>query len=102
LAHCNLGNVLKLRGELAEAAACYRRAIALQPGMVLAHRNLGAVLCESGHLAVSFASFRRHAELAYGTLASPARGGEPIPAHQARHDREQQDYLNAHNAAPAA
>jgi hypothetical protein len=103
LGHCNLGNVLRLQGKLDEATASYRRAIALRPDMALAHKNLGTVLCESDHLAESFASFRRHAELAYGSLDGAARGGEPVPPQKARHDRDQQDYLNAGNglAAPA-
>jgi hypothetical protein len=81
-----------------QAAACYRRAIALRPDMALAHRNLGMVLCESDRLAEGFTSFRRHAELAYGR-ESPAGGSEPVPPHKAQHDREQQDYLGA--TAPA-
>jgi hypothetical protein len=104
LGHCNLGNVLRLQGKLDEATASYRRAIALRPDMALAHKNLGTVLCESDHLAESFASFRRHAELAYGSLDGSAQGGEPVPPQKARHDREQQDYLNAGNglAAPVS
>jgi hypothetical protein len=101
LGHCNLGNVLRLQGKPDEATASYRRAIALRPDMALAHKNLGTVLCESDHLAESFASFRRHAELAYGSLDGSARGGEPVPPHKARHDREQQDYLNAGNGLAA-
>ena len=93
LAHCNLGNVLRLQGKPGEATASYRRAIALRPDMALAHKNLGTVLCESDHIAESFASFRRHAELAYGTPESSARGGESIPPHKAQHDKEQRDYL---------
>jgi Tfp pilus assembly protein PilF len=99
LAHCNLGNVLRLQGRPQEAAACYRRAIALKPDMALAHKNLGTVLCESDRLADSFASFRRHAELAYGRPASRAGGNEPVAPHKARHDREQQDYLDGVNTA---
>jgi Tfp pilus assembly protein PilF len=104
LGHCNLGNVLRLQGKLDDATASYRRAVALRPDMALAHKNLGTVLCESDHLAESFASFRRHAELAYGSPDGSARGGEPVPPQKARHDREQQDYLNAGNglAAPAS
>jgi Tfp pilus assembly protein PilF len=98
LAHCNLGNVLRLQGKLDQAAASYRRAIALRPDMALAHKNLGTALCESGRIAESFASFRRHAELAYGTPESSARGSDPAPPHKAQHDREQQDYLNGGNA----
>jgi hypothetical protein len=66
--------------------------------MALAHKNLGTALCESGRIAESFASFRRHAELAYGTPESSARGSDPAPPHKAQHDREQQDYLNGGNA----
>jgi hypothetical protein len=79
---------------LDEAAASYRRAIALRPDLALAYRNLGTVLCESGHVAESIALFRRHAELAYGTLEDSARGSAPPPPHKVQHDREQRDYLN--------
>jgi hypothetical protein len=102
MAHCNLGNVLRLQGKPDQSADCYRRALALRPDMALAHKNLGNVLCESGQLADSFASFRRHAELAYGTPASSAPGGEPSPLHKTQHDREQQDYLNDGKAAADA
>jgi hypothetical protein len=102
LAHCNLGNVLRLQGRLDQAAASYRRAIALKPDLALAYKNLGTVLCEGDHLAEGFASFKRHAELAYGSLESPAAGGEPVPPHKAQHDREQQDYLGGSNAGALA
>jgi hypothetical protein len=102
LAHCNLGNVLRLQGKLDDATASYRRAISLRPDMALAHKNLGTVLCESDRMAEGLASFRRHAELAYGTLESSARGGEPVPPHKTQHDREQQVYLNGGNADHAS
>jgi Tfp pilus assembly protein PilF len=102
LAHCNLGNVLRLQGRPQDAAASYRRAIALKPDMALAHKNLGTVLCESDQLAEGMASFRRHAELAFGGPPSRAAGSAPVAPHKAQHDREQQDYLNGHDAGAAA
>jgi tetratricopeptide (TPR) repeat protein len=100
LAHINLGNVLGLQGLLDEAAACYRRARALKPDMALVHANLGTALCESGRTKEGFASFRRHADLAYGTAASPAAPVEP--AFKTQHDQEQRDYMKAAGMRAAA
>jgi predicted O-linked N-acetylglucosamine transferase (SPINDLY family) len=50
LAHANLAMALRRQGRLADAAASYRRALALRPDLVDAHVNLGAVLQELGAL----------------------------------------------------
>ncbi len=42
--HNNLGEVHRTFGRLAEAQACYRQALALDPGFSAAHYNLGLVL----------------------------------------------------------
>jgi tetratricopeptide (TPR) repeat protein len=46
-------------GRLAEAIACYRRTLALQPGCFEFHFNLAAALFESGQLDESARSYRR-------------------------------------------
>ena len=48
-AYINLGNAIKALGQLPEAAACYGRALALEPGLAEAHHNLGIVAGEQGH-----------------------------------------------------
>src|SRR5262249_55401841 len=40
LLHCNLGNALQAQGQLDDAVACFRRAVALEPGHAVAHYNL--------------------------------------------------------------
>jgi protein O-mannosyl-transferase len=44
----NLGIILKQRGELDEAADCYRRALSENPRFMKAHNNLGNVLSAKG------------------------------------------------------
>ncbi len=61
--HNNLGNVLMDKELLDEAAASYRRALALRPDMVVAHYNLGTVLKELGDLKEAVACCRRALEL---------------------------------------
>ncbi|MGD0501208.1 MAG: sulfotransferase [Steroidobacteraceae bacterium] len=56
--HVNLGNELARRGRMDEAAASYRRALALDPGLAEAHHNLGTVLLESGHVEESLEHYR--------------------------------------------
>ena len=41
-----------------EAAASYRHALALDPGLAEAHHNLGTVLLESGHVEESLEHYR--------------------------------------------
>ena len=57
--HNNLGNVFKEQGKLDEAAACFRRALELNPDFVGAHSNLGNVLEEQGRLDEAVACYRR-------------------------------------------
>lgn len=60
----NLGRVLQDRpGQLVEAAAYYRRAIALSPGHALAYNNLGTVLQRQGRLDDAVAALQRAVEL---------------------------------------
>lgn len=46
--HSNLGALLRALGKPAEAAAAYRRAIALDPHFAAAPYNLGNLLCDAG------------------------------------------------------
>jgi tetratricopeptide (TPR) repeat protein len=55
----NLGNVLRARGRLEEAAARHRSAIELQPDYAEAHNNLGSVLRDLTHLDEAAASYRK-------------------------------------------
>jgi len=57
--HTNLGNLLRARGRLPEAAQCHRRALSVNDNYAAAHNNLGGVLKDSGELAAAAASFRR-------------------------------------------
>jgi tetratricopeptide (TPR) repeat protein len=58
-AHTNLGNVLRGRGRLEEAAVSHRRAIDLEPDYADAHNNLGSVLRDLGRIDDALASYRR-------------------------------------------
>ncbi|PVX70836.1 tetratricopeptide repeat protein [Paraburkholderia unamae] len=55
----NLGVVLQLDDQPAEAAQSYRQAIARQPGHGAAHNNLGTVSKDMGELATAIAHFER-------------------------------------------
>lgn len=63
-AHFNRGNELARRSQFAEAAACYRRALALQPDFAQAHLDLGRVLVRLGREAEAKESCRRALALA--------------------------------------
>src|SRR5262249_13214978 len=84
--------------KLQEAEASYRRALGGNPNKVDAPQKLGPVIVGSGPVEESISSFRRHAGLAYGK----PEGAGPTPAHKAKHDHEQRDYLAqiAGGAAP--
>jgi tetratricopeptide (TPR) repeat protein len=57
--HGNLGNVLRARGRLDEAAASHRRAIEVKPDYAEAHNNLGSVLRDQQRYDDAVASYRR-------------------------------------------
>ncbi len=48
ITHCNLGIAFAREGRVAEAVVALRRAVAMQPGMLLAHRWLAALRSEAG------------------------------------------------------
>ena len=62
-AHNNLGNALRERGELDEAVAAYRRALAIKPDYAEAHNNLAVALTDRGELTAATASYQRAIEL---------------------------------------
>ena len=61
--HGNLGLALQNQGKLAEAVACYRRALDLDPDYADVHSNLGLALQNQGKLAEAVACYRRALEL---------------------------------------
>ena len=84
------GNALRKAGRLDEAAAAYRRALALAPGSGDAHYNLGIALRQAGELRAAALEFRAAARIdardmdavqnTVETLALAAERGErPFP-----------------------
>jgi tetratricopeptide (TPR) repeat protein len=57
--HNNLGEAYRAASRLAEADACYQRALELSPGYVDAHNNLGVSMADQGKLEEAVACFRR-------------------------------------------
>ena len=55
----NLGNALKIKGELSEATICYERMLALRPQSPEAHYNLANVLSDQGRFDSAIASYRQ-------------------------------------------
>ncbi len=56
--HSNLGALLRALGRPVEAAAAYRRAIALDPHFAAAPYNLGNLLCDAGSAGDAEAAYR--------------------------------------------
>jgi tetratricopeptide (TPR) repeat protein len=57
--HNSLGTVLLTLDRADEAAACFRRALEIDPGYAEAHNNLGNALQRAGRLEDAVASYRR-------------------------------------------
>jgi tetratricopeptide (TPR) repeat protein len=94
----NRGFTLRELARFDEALESLDRALAIDPDYAPALANRGKVLSEMNRVEESFQSFRQAAERAYG-------GDKPeetkLP-HQARHDREQREWLAAQNEAGRA
>lgn len=58
------GSELAQRGELGEAIAMLKRAVALEPGHAAAHHNLGSAYRDRGDLPAALAAYREAARLA--------------------------------------
>src|SRR5690606_4141160 len=83
--HTNLGNVYKERGELDEALASYRCAIALRPDLALLHSNLLLTLhYHPGYSAAALA--REHREWA-ARHSAPLNSARRPHANDRRRDR---------------
>ncbi|MGD0390854.1 MAG: tetratricopeptide repeat protein, partial [Tepidisphaeraceae bacterium] len=57
--HNNLGTALKDKGQLDEAIAAYRQAIALNPNLPDVHYNLGIALYDKGEMDDAITAYRR-------------------------------------------
>ena len=88
-----LGTAHAMQGRMQDAIAAYRQVIALAPDHAEAHFRLGSLLSETGHIAEGFAHYMRRAALVHLKRAEGAE--KPQPAHRAKHDREQAEYLAA-------
>ncbi len=80
-----------------EALASFDAALAIQPDYAPAWANRGKVLSEMNRLPESFDAFLRASRMAFG-----GRKPGPAMAHKLQHDREQQDWLAAHQAGDGA
>ena len=63
LAHYNLGNLLRTRGELEEAQLHYVRALEVNPRLEMAYSNLATLLAGPGRVDEAIALYRRSIEL---------------------------------------
>ncbi len=74
--HYNRGNALAALQRLDEAAAAYRRCIALDPALAQAHYNLGNVLAGTGHADAAIAAYAEALRLQPGLLEAWRRIGK--------------------------
>ena len=77
------GFVAQRRERPDDAAACYRRALALAPGYVDAHNNLGNVLLSQGRAEEAIACFRRATALEPGLAVAHFNLGNALAARDA-------------------
>ena len=97
----NRGVVLEHLKRFEEALNCYARALSIQPGHPGALVNLSILQGASGLVEESFALFLHNAEVEHGGTRTPLAGNGVLP-HKLKHDREQQEYLNAIRVDPNA
>jgi Tfp pilus assembly protein PilF/SAM-dependent methyltransferase len=76
--HSNLGLALRAQGKVAEAAASFRRALAINPDAAETHSNLGNVLMEQGHVAAAANAYGRAVALNPGLAALHANLGDAL------------------------
>jgi Flp pilus assembly protein TadD len=97
--HLDRGIVRALDRRDAEAAAEYRKAIAIAPNSAVAHHNLGIVLARSGELEEAAVRFARAAELD-PLLAAAHLGLADVRRSQGRGDDAARGYRRAIEADP--
>jgi tetratricopeptide (TPR) repeat protein len=80
--HTNLGNILNDAGRVAEATACYRRALEVDPTYVWAYFDLANTLRDAGRMDEALEHYRQylavdstHAYVAHLVRADPVRQG---------------------------
>jgi hypothetical protein len=76
--HYNLGNALGELGRPGEAAAEYRRALALDPALMPAQLNLGGALMAEGRLDEAIAQLERVIALAPGSAPAHSNLGDAL------------------------
>jgi Tfp pilus assembly protein PilF len=74
--HSNLGNVLQSQRKLAEAGACYQRALVLRPDLAETWVNLGNIFKARGEVDSSLTCYRR--ALALNPELAEAAAGESM------------------------
>ncbi|NJL66207.1 MAG: tetratricopeptide repeat protein [Microcoleus sp. SM1_3_4] len=78
--HCKLGNNLFKQGKFAQAAACYQRAIELNPNFNPAYQNLAKALTKQGKLDEAAVCLQKAAALNGNSLVSGNQGVDSVPA----------------------
>jgi tetratricopeptide (TPR) repeat protein len=79
-AHNNLGLVLMDQGQLADAAAQFKEARALEPRLAIAAYNWGLVLARQGHFKEAIAQYEDARRLDPGAAANPDHLGRALAA----------------------
>jgi tetratricopeptide (TPR) repeat protein/serine/threonine protein kinase len=59
MAHCNIANVMRNKGEISKAVASFQKALELDPELALAHNNLGNIYMRQGKLAEAMDHYRK-------------------------------------------
>jgi serine/threonine protein kinase/tetratricopeptide (TPR) repeat protein len=94
-----LGSAFREKGDLSEAAAAYRRAVALRPGSAAAHLNIGVVLRAQGKLEQAAGAFRKATQVKPDDyVAHDALGG--LRESQKRYAEAEEAYQRAIQVRP--